>query len=265
MRAQALHIGAVGRVGPPNPIAQIVHDLGDAAHADAADADEMDRADVEGNARRRSGHHAPPIRSTRSARRAAASGFARGMRSSRALCQIAGRGEGRLQHLGEFLRREVLLRHAPAAAGIGERIGIGRLIVVERMRQRHEDCGSADHHQLRNRARARTADDEMRFRHASREIVEERRKFRHHAARLIRGAHAFQVFRTALLHDVEPRARIGGQYRNRRRHDLAERPRALAAAEHEQTQRTARRRRIVRRVLAGHDFGAHGIAGVDDL
>ena len=44
--AQALDVGAVGRIRALNLIAEIVHDLGDAAHADAADADEMDGADV---------------------------------------------------------------------------------------------------------------------------------------------------------------------------------------------------------------------------
>ena len=53
---------------------------------------------------------------------------------------------------------------------------------------------------------------------------------------VIRRAHAFQIFRAALLHDVEPRTHIRGQQRDGRRHDFAERPRALAAAEHEQTQ-----------------------------
>ena len=44
--AQALDVGIVGRVAALHLVAQIVHDLGDAAHADAADADEMDGADV---------------------------------------------------------------------------------------------------------------------------------------------------------------------------------------------------------------------------
>ena len=44
-RAQALDVGAIGHVGALHLVAEIVHDLGDAAHADAADADEMDRAD----------------------------------------------------------------------------------------------------------------------------------------------------------------------------------------------------------------------------
>src|SRR5271170_1804758 len=76
LRAQALHIGVVDGIRAAHAVAEIVHDLGDAAHADAADADEMDRADIERHARGRPRHHAaPPIRSTRSARRNAASGL----------------------------------------------------------------------------------------------------------------------------------------------------------------------------------------------
>src|SRR5580704_4869421 len=75
---EPLHVHIVGDVRALNLVAQIVHDLGDAAHADAADADEMNRADIERHARGRGVlcHHAPPIRSTRSARRSAASGLA---------------------------------------------------------------------------------------------------------------------------------------------------------------------------------------------
>ena len=44
--AQALDVGAVGRVRALHGVAEIDQHLGDAAHADAADADEMDRTDV---------------------------------------------------------------------------------------------------------------------------------------------------------------------------------------------------------------------------
>ncbi len=43
---QALDAAAFGHVAALNLVAQIVHDLGDAAHADAADADEMDGANI---------------------------------------------------------------------------------------------------------------------------------------------------------------------------------------------------------------------------
>ena len=44
--AQALDVGAFGRVGALHRVAEIAQHLGDAAHADAADADEVDGADL---------------------------------------------------------------------------------------------------------------------------------------------------------------------------------------------------------------------------
>ena len=84
--AQAAHGRALGDVAALDPVAEVVHDLGDAAHADPADADEMDRADGERHrlhaappAPAGAGSGAePPIRpSTRSASARAASGRAR--------------------------------------------------------------------------------------------------------------------------------------------------------------------------------------------
>ncbi len=60
--AQPLDVGILGHVAALHLVAQIVHDLGDAAHADAADADEMDGADVERNAGGDGcGHHAASL------------------------------------------------------------------------------------------------------------------------------------------------------------------------------------------------------------
>ena len=44
--AQPFDVGALGLIGALHDIAEVHHDLGDAAHADAADADEMHRTDV---------------------------------------------------------------------------------------------------------------------------------------------------------------------------------------------------------------------------
>src|SRR6185503_3656488 len=82
--AQTPDIGAFGGIAALNLVAQIVHDLGDAAHADAADADEMDGADAQRHAggdpnRRRCGHQAgllPASVSTTSANLSAACGVA---------------------------------------------------------------------------------------------------------------------------------------------------------------------------------------------
>src|SRR5690606_13416062 len=53
---EPLHIGAVGEIAALHRVAEIVHDLGNAAHADAADADEVNVADVE----RSRTHQIPP-------------------------------------------------------------------------------------------------------------------------------------------------------------------------------------------------------------
>ena len=45
--AQSFDVGVLGLIGALHPVAEIDHDLSDAAHADAADTDEMYRADVE--------------------------------------------------------------------------------------------------------------------------------------------------------------------------------------------------------------------------
>src|SRR5262249_38013382 len=71
---EAEHIGVFGDIRTPHPVAQIVHDLGNATHADAADADEMNGADIKRDA---GGHfHCAASLSTRSASLAAASGVA---------------------------------------------------------------------------------------------------------------------------------------------------------------------------------------------
>ena len=211
-RAQALDVGAFGGVRTLNLVAQIVHDLGDAAHADAADADEVNGADVERNARlvRASSCAPSQAASTRSARRAVASGLAKAARRRRAFRKIVGRSKmpSRACRPASPGVRSVCA-HAPAAAGIGQRIGVGRLVVVERMRQRHQDGRSAD-----RRASSLTvpaperAIDQMRRRHARRQIPEESRQFGLHAHRGIGCAHRFEIFGAALLHDFEPRAQI---------------------------------------------------------
>ena len=98
MRAQALDVGALGRVGALNLVAQIVHDLGDAAHADAADADEMDGADVQRNAGGDGdgGHHAAFLSASCSTTSASLRGGVRrgqGMGGGGAVRQIGGIGE----------------------------------------------------------------------------------------------------------------------------------------------------------------------------
>src|SRR5580693_8516480 len=59
----------------------------------------------------------------------------------RAPPQILRRGQGLTQFGCQPLRRKILLWHGQGAARIGEDRGIGRLILIERMRQGHENGG----------------------------------------------------------------------------------------------------------------------------
>jgi hypothetical protein len=240
--AQTLHIGAVGRVGALNLVAQIVHDLGDAAHADAADADEMDRADVERHARGRgSRHHALPMRSTRSARRATRRAWpehARLRRGARDRPAPRRRSAAWLQASG----REVALRDAPACAGFREHIGIRSLVVVQRVRQRHEDRRPADHHQFGDGAGAGATDHEMRVRHARGRSLKNGASSALSRRRPHRLCARLRYLRDGIAARCQTGLKCVRQRANCGRHDFAQRARALAAAEHEQTQRPAGRR-----------------------
>ena len=191
-----------------NLVAQIVHDLGDAAHADAADADEMDGADVQRHAGgRRACHHAasPPICSTRSARRCAASGVASGMRRGGAARQIrrVARKSRSASAASESAASDRAARTRQPAPALRQDIGIGRLVVVQRDGQRHQDGGAADRHQFGHRAgagAARSPDAPRAMR--ARQVGEEARKLGADlgiAHRCV--AHRLDVFGAALLHD----------------------------------------------------------------
>ena len=100
--------------------------------------------------------------------------------------------------------------HQPyGAAGFLQHAGIGELILIERMRQRHQDRGTADGRKLGDGRGAGAGDHEMAGRDARRQIGEERRDFaaasvcRRHSApgpNLPRG----------LLHDGEPARVMSG-------------------------------------------------------
>ncbi len=74
-----------------------------------------------------------------------------------------------------------------------------------------------------------------------------------------------KIFGAALLHDVEAGAHGLGQQLNGGRYKFAEDAGALAAAEDQQLQRAAGLRHVIGRAGQRHRFGAHRIAGVDDL
>ena len=78
-------------------------------------------------------------------------------------------------------------------------------------------------------------------------------------------AHGVEVLGARLLHDAKPRAQGGVEQLDRRRHDLGHHPRALAAAEHDEAQRTARIRRGIGDGRRGDHVSAHRIAGEGHL
>ena len=86
--------------------------------------------------------------STRSASRSAASV----MPAARAAWARASRplavGERSTQGVGEPLGGEIGLLHHQSRAGLLEQGGVGRLVLVERVRERHQDRRAADHGEL---------------------------------------------------------------------------------------------------------------------
>ena len=71
--------------------------------------------------------------------------------------------------------REIGLIEADRAARLHQHAGVGALVLVERMRQRHQDAGPADRGKLGHGRGAGARHDQMARRHARRQIGEERR------------------------------------------------------------------------------------------
>ena len=109
-----------------------------------------------------------------------------------------------------------------------------QLVVVDRMRQRHQHRRPAHHRQLGDSGGAGPADHQVRLCHFLGQVGEERRQVRAHAGRLIGLLDALQVLLAALLHDEQAGADRLRQQRKRRRQCIGEEARALAAAEHQQ-------------------------------
>ena len=248
--AQALDVGVLGDVGALHPVAEIDQHLGDAAHADAADADEMHRSDVS--------RHLHAVASP-------LNGFAFGDRLDEVGEPVGGVGpadqqrrRGRIGEpvgmgdqlgkvAGEPVRVHVALFDHPAAPGPRQHLGIGLLVLIERMGKRHHDGGPADDAEFGDGRGAGAADDEMRRGDPRRHVVEERAELGFDAEPRIGVAHAVDVLRTALLRDAEQAPHLCRQRRDRRRHEVGHEARALAAAEDQKTERLARAARRIGR------------------
>lgn len=100
---------------------------------------------------------------------------------------------------------------------------------------------------------------------ARRQVDEEGRRLGRDAEAVECGAGTLHVLGAHLLGELQPRAQVRRQERQRGRHGVGEEARALAAAEHQKPEFAARDRRVVgdRRRLDHHV--AHRIAGMHRL
>ena len=118
----------------------------------------------------------------------------------------------------------------------GELPRIGGLILIERVRQWHQNGGAANDGKLRHRRGPGPADDEMGGRDAHRQVGKEGPDLGVDAKPLIGGAHPRLILAARLLHDDEILARGFRQQFDRGRHDIRHDARALRAAGDEQPQ-----------------------------
>ncbi len=139
--------------------------------------------------------------------------------------------------------RERRLRMHLRPAGRGQRRGVGRLVVVERIGIGHQGGRPADHRDLRDRRGAGARDHEMRGGDARRHVVEERAHLGRDAERGIGRAHGSPRPRRAPAAVMRSRARsASGSSRDRRR---AWRRRRTARPGCRRTRATAAARRHV--------------------
>ena len=72
------------------------------------------------------------------------------------------------------LRRNCALRDDNGGPGRRELLRIGGLILIERMRKRHKDCGAPNHGEFRDGRGPGAGNDEMGLRDPSRQVEKER-------------------------------------------------------------------------------------------
>ena len=164
---QAIEIGAVLQVAPLHAIAARVHHFGDRAHADAADADDVEQACLigVGKTHARTLHYSALVRASSSARSASlltASVSAMALPLAAAAAKTS--GEDRSRCISPA-RRSVVSScwrtHQPPPPS-SQPLRVFELIVVERVRERHQQRGPADRHQLGDGRGAGPRHDEMR-------------------------------------------------------------------------------------------------------
>ena len=241
---------AAGDVRAADPVAQVEQHLGDAAHARAADADEVDVLDLVFHGVRAACSHT-------SATWRAASGRA-SARARPAIAASAGRSSPPEQ-FRQSLRCQPRLRHQHRRLLRRQEARVAGLVVVDRVRERHQHAGHADGRDFGHRHRARAADQQVGLRVGTGHVVDELEHRRADAQLAVARRERVAPTAPALVHHHGTLLRR--QQRQRRRHHVVERLRSQAAADYQQVQRAgAPRVARLRRVVAQH-LAAQRIAG----
>ncbi|SOY49839.1 hypothetical protein CBM2585_A160381 [Cupriavidus taiwanensis] len=232
-RRQAPRGGVVAHVRARDLVSQVQQDLGDAAHAGAADAHEVDVLDdmlhwiaasltsVPGQLAAHLGDAPGCLRLGQSARQA------------RHVLQLrpGQAGDGLRQALG----RQVVLLHQQGRALAGQKLCVGGLVIIHRVRERHEQRRHARRGHFRHRHRAGAADHQVGVGIGPRHVVDERQGLRRHPRRRVVGAQRVDLLGAGLVR--HHRALALRQQRDGLRHHVIQRRGAQAAAHHQDAQR----------------------------
>jgi len=161
--------------------------------------------------------------------------------------------------LRELLRRQIALLDEDRRPAIGEVARIGRLVVVDRERERHQDRRHPDGGELGDRDRAGAADRDVGLRVRLRHVLDERHQLRGDAGDGVARTQRVEVLRPGLVNDA--RALAGGQQRDRLRDALVQRRGAEAPADDEHAQGPGAPGEPLRRRSDARDRLAHRVPG----
>jgi hypothetical protein len=172
------------------------------------------------------------------------------------------RRAGKRADLGrQPIRREIVLAQPQRPAGGLQHTGIGELVLIERVRQRHQYGWPPDRREFRHGRGAGARDDDMARGDPRRQIGEERRDLGRNVCPCIDLRHACEILLARLLHQCEARLHIMGKPFDRGRDDIGHDARTLAAAEYQKPNRARRFRGDIGNRRRGDDRRPHRIAG----
>jgi len=164
---------------------------------------------------------------------------------------------GHLQHLAARVvadqanrfRRHLALRQQDCAAGVGEKSGVRRLVVVNRRRVRHDNARHAGRREFGDGQRAGAANDEVGPFVGAGHVVDKGNAVGLHTSCRVVRLQGCEVLFTGLMDDL--RAFVGADQRQPLGYHFIDRRSAEAAAEDEQAERQFGRQTV------GETFGWH--------